>query len=301
MKTKINKLLYLLPFFLVLLACNESSSKYKPIAYGIKVDLDKNAYETTFEQYVKASIFGIVICPLSDDPPIQKILKNGFDANYKKAKIGDAKAQYAIGIAYIFGLGIERNDDLGIEWIRKAVAQDYPPALTSYGIFLNSNPKNPTNLSRKEIKSQSLKFLEKAANQNFLLAQFFLAFLKLTPNPEKDHEKWLKLLEKVAEQNNDEIVQSIAQSMLANFYLYGYYVPENHEMALGLFKKSIQHRPMLKSMGDAMIKIMSIYSNPINPNEKEAHLWEQRLKQFEKEAIHCQKYIPKESKVSNSF
>ena len=43
----------------------------------------------------------------------------------KSAEQGFAEAQYNLGVRYIIGKGVTRNEQIGIEWYRKAVSDTY--------------------------------------------------------------------------------------------------------------------------------------------------------------------------------
>lgn len=55
----------------------------------------------------------------------------------KKAKNGDAKSQYTVGMAYYSGyyegVPIEKNLDEALKWIRMSAEQDYAPAQGQLG------------------------------------------------------------------------------------------------------------------------------------------------------------------------
>lgn len=49
---------------------------------------------------------------------------------YKKgAECGDVYAQYNLGLCYLSGDGIRRNERIAINWFKKAAAQGYNKAL----------------------------------------------------------------------------------------------------------------------------------------------------------------------------
>jgi TPR repeat protein len=52
-----------------------------------------------------------------------------------KAEHGDAKYQYAYGVCYEKGWGVEQNEKEALAWYRKAAAQDNGPAYNSIGNF----------------------------------------------------------------------------------------------------------------------------------------------------------------------
>lgn len=42
---------------------------------------------------------------------------------------GDREAQYALGFMYFHGIGVHRDQELGILWIKKAAEKGHPPAV----------------------------------------------------------------------------------------------------------------------------------------------------------------------------
>jgi TPR repeat protein len=46
---------------------------------------------------------------------------------------GDVRAQFALGILYLNGKGVERNEERGANWIRRAAKRELPPAQTLLG------------------------------------------------------------------------------------------------------------------------------------------------------------------------
>ena len=40
-----------------------------------------------------------------------------------------AEAQFNLGICYLHGLGLPASGDSAVEWLQKAAAQDYQPAI----------------------------------------------------------------------------------------------------------------------------------------------------------------------------
>ncbi|MBO5367438.1 sel1 repeat family protein, partial [Methanocorpusculum sp.] len=48
------------------------------------------------------------------------------------AEKGHLNAQYITGINYIYGIGVEKDEEKGFEWLSIAASHDYPPAI--YGV-----------------------------------------------------------------------------------------------------------------------------------------------------------------------
>ncbi|NTW33092.1 MAG: SEL1-like repeat protein [Bacteroidetes bacterium] len=54
-----------------------------------------------------------------------------------KAKNGDQGAQYQLGLKYLDGNGVKKNDDEAKKWLRKAALQGNPGAITILCILEN--------------------------------------------------------------------------------------------------------------------------------------------------------------------
>ncbi|MDF7798773.1 alpha-2-macroglobulin family protein [Pontiellaceae bacterium B1224] len=54
-----------------------------------------------------------------------------FDALKSQAETGDAEAQFELGTCYLEGQGVEKDPVLSVQWLQKAAAQDYGPAVVS--------------------------------------------------------------------------------------------------------------------------------------------------------------------------
>ena len=63
------------------------------------------------------------------------------------AENNDAKAQYALGFMYYYGIGTNINQQLAMDWIAKAANQGYSPAVAAMHKLQNqglSKDNNPT-------------------------------------------------------------------------------------------------------------------------------------------------------------
>jgi hypothetical protein len=56
-----------------------------------------------------------------------------YKAVLKKAKQGDAKAQYSLAIMYQFGKGVHEDDKKAFKWTQLAAIQGYPKAQNNLG------------------------------------------------------------------------------------------------------------------------------------------------------------------------
>lgn len=93
----------------------------------------------------------------------------------EKAKSGDAAAQCQMGLFYMNGLYVGRDEDAAIEWLKKAAAQKHAQAQYNLGIYY-------ARYSDAEAQRLAVKWLNEAASQNYADAQFNLAKLCLNQN-----------------------------------------------------------------------------------------------------------------------
>lgn len=81
---------------------------------------------------------------------------------------GYAKAQYNLGIAYLQGQGVAKDDQEGISWFRKAADQNFAPAQYNVGIAYAQG------LGVQKDLRQAVEWYQKAAKQGFAPAQYNL-------------------------------------------------------------------------------------------------------------------------------
>lgn len=102
-----------------------------------------------FRRLLKVCLIGVLSIALvacyTNKPPLRpdyqsymqeaaRLFKDGY---YKKAKLmlyplacdGLAQAEYALGYMYYYGYGVTQDTDVGYFWIKRAAAQNYPPAV----------------------------------------------------------------------------------------------------------------------------------------------------------------------------
>jgi uncharacterized protein len=69
----------------------------------------------------------------------QSYLKGDYTAAYEEwlplAELGDAEAQFNLGVLYDEGAGVERNLATAADWCRKAATQGFIDAQTNLGIM----------------------------------------------------------------------------------------------------------------------------------------------------------------------
>jgi len=83
-----------------------------------------------------------------------------------KAEAGDAKAQYALGVAYENGKGLDQNDELAVQWYRKAAEQGDAAAQNALGVMYRMGRGVETN------KEEAVRWYQRAAQQGDANAMF---------------------------------------------------------------------------------------------------------------------------------
>jgi hypothetical protein len=84
------------------------------------------------------------------------------------AEKGDAEGQYDLGLMYLDGLGVPKNDAEAVNWFRKAANQGYTAAQANLGAMYQSGLGIPTN------DVEAVNWFRKAADGGYAAAQYNL-------------------------------------------------------------------------------------------------------------------------------
>lgn len=109
-----------------------------------------------------------------------------------EAEKGSVSAQISLGLCYIAGFGVEKNDEEGMKWIQKVAEQGWAKAQTLLGAcYLDWNIKFNPGLDCEQRSNEAIKWYRKAAEQGYMEAQYQLAEV-YRYNIENDEEaiKW---------------------------------------------------------------------------------------------------------------
>ena len=98
------------------------------------------------------------------------------------AEKGDARAQCQMGLFYMNGIGVDRDEDKAVEWLKKAAAQNNAQAQYNLGIYY-------AKFSDGEAVNKALKWLKEAVKHDYADAQFNLAQLYLNPHHPASREQ----------------------------------------------------------------------------------------------------------------
>ena len=88
---------------------------------------------------------------------------------------GDAAAQCQMGLFYMNGIGVDRDEDKAVEWLKKAARQNHAQAQYNLGIYY-------ARFADREAQRLAVKWLNEAVKQDYADAQFNLAQLYLNPH-----------------------------------------------------------------------------------------------------------------------
>ena len=93
----------------------------------------------------------------------QSYLKGDYSAAFDEwlplAELGDAEAQYNLGVMYDEGAGVERDLTLAAEWFRRAAEQGFIDAQTNLGMMYMTGQGVPQD------RTEARKWLQKAVAQ----------------------------------------------------------------------------------------------------------------------------------------
>ena len=148
---------------------------------------------------------------------------------YEKAAIqGHAKAQAGLGLAYVNGRGVTKNDILGVEWLQKASEQGDADAQLELGWLYQDKrgmPSDPTKL---------LRWREHAADRGFAHAQFSLGLMYYRGDGvKKDIARAVEMWQKAVIQGYPD-----AQFNLGSMYYFGDGVQKNLSKAIELWERA---------------------------------------------------------------
>ena len=137
---------------------------------------------------------------------ITEDLKESFEWYNKAAKLGDPTAQYNLGKYYENGQGTRKNTRKAFEWYMQAAEQDDVMAMNDIGIYY----ANGTYVDQNEAKAFEW-FSKAAADEDYAPALYNLASCYENgfgvEADEKEAERLRKLADKLAENEDEELVE----------------------------------------------------------------------------------------------
>lgn len=91
--------------------------------------------------------------------------KKAFEYTQKAADLGDARAQYDVGLAYEKGTLLPRDIDKAALWLKKAADQDFGDGQFAYGVLLATGRGKGIENATEADKAEAVALLKKAQAQ----------------------------------------------------------------------------------------------------------------------------------------
>lgn len=121
---------------------------------------------------------------------------------------GDTDAQFELGLRYLTGEGLPKNEEEGVRWVEKAAEAGHLRAQHVYGSLFEDGVIVPKDLQK------AVAWYEKAANGGFVMAQHALAVAyELGRGVKKDGAKAAEWFEKAAAQNYPPAMSALAAKL----------------------------------------------------------------------------------------
>ncbi len=146
------------------------------------------------------------------------------------AMLGDAGAQYDLGMCYKDGVCVDRNYEKAVKWWNQSAEQGFAPAQFALATCYFSG------IGIEENYGEAIKWYRMAAEQELLPAQHSLAICYLNgKGVEQDHEEAVQWFRKAAEQGYVP-----AQGDLGSCYRSGMGVEQNYREAIKWYRKAAE-------------------------------------------------------------
>ena len=161
---------------------------------------------------------------------VEKDLTEAVKWYRKAAEQGLAEAQCNLGVCYDYGEGVEKDITEAVKWYRKAAEQGDARAQCNLGVCYAKGEGVEKDLS------EAVKWYRKAAEQGYADAQFYLGLCYAKgEGVEKDLTEAVKWCRKAAEQGDAE-----AQALLGLCYDFGEGVEKKQTEAVKWYRKAAE-------------------------------------------------------------
>jgi len=181
-------------------------------------------------------------------------------ANRFKAGQGDAASQYQLGLAYMYGNGVEKDYGQAAAWFRKGAEQGYPLSQTSLGHMYEYGQ------GVAQDYDTALSLYRKAVAQNELGAMVNMGFAYARGHGvPKDEGEALAWYRKAAEKGHP-----FSQFLVGNAYEKGQGVPQDESEAASWYRKAAE-----KGYAPAQTKLGYLYTKGLGVprDDHEAAIW----------------------------
>lgn len=184
------------------------------------------------------------------DAPSQEEGQVAFNKMCKCQSLGDAEAQFILGWMLYDGISVEKDEEKGLELLRRSADKGFVDAMSLLGLVLKN----------KGCYDEAIQYFSKAVEKGHPLAIhnlgncYFYAW-----GVERDTDKAIELWRKGAEMNNPDSLYA-----LGNCYLLGEYIAQDIDKAIESFALSA-------NLGNQMAveKLIDVYDKLGNPEMKE--------------------------------
>jgi uncharacterized protein len=163
------------------------------------------------------------------------------------ANIGNAMAQFSLGMLYAKGQGVPQDDKEAVKWFRLAADQGRADAQNNLGAMYENGQGVPQD------DKEAVKWFRLAADQGYAYAQFNIGDMYANglgvPQDDKEAVKWYQL---AANQGDAD-----AQNSLGEMYANGKGIQQNRVIAYALYSLSASNAPSADGEAAANLKELS--------------------------------------------
>ena len=178
------------------------------------------------------------------DATVGERVASQIDSIRYKAEHGDVKFQYAYGVCYEKGWGVEEDPKKAVEWYQKAANQDNGPACTALGNFYRSG------IGVTASADKAFEWYKKGAAVNDDQAMLNVGnCYYYGMGTQKDEKKAIELWEKAAQAGN-----AFAMSMMGDCYLMGLGVEKDLKKAVEYYGPAAE-----KGVSSAQFRLGTLY------------------------------------------
>ena len=206
----------------------------------------------------------LVMCPLAGQADMieaEEAFKahryaEAFNKFLPDAEKGEYIAQYYIGYLYLYGLGVNKDEQRALDYIQKAADHDYDSAQSLLGYLYDEGRVVPMN------KKKAISYYKKAANHGntSALLNLGLAYYK-GEGVIKDDRTAIEMSEKVPIEQ-----QPLAGRYLGDIYLSNSTLPDRYPNAIRYYSSSAKNGDVGSYF--ALGKIYSTEESGVKNNEK---------------------------------
>ena len=199
----------------------------------------------------------------------------GQAALFTEASSGDASAQFFIGTLYLDGKGVNKDESVGVSWLRQSANNGFSRAQLLLGQFYEAGK-----LQRHD-PEDALNWYTKAAEQGDCEAEFFLGLHYLGNHFDvetnswnykgpKDTPKAIFWLKRAGEHGDPD-----AQAELGRLYEMGEGVDQDYASAVFWYRKAADHGPDLGGAGQGRNRLGILYleGRGVQKDYIEAYKW----------------------------